>query len=545
MFSSNLIKNHFKIPNRSIRTSYLIKKKIFPILSSHKDYYYGHSPGNYFSSTRVSHDMSIKSEKLLVPSIIGNKDHCPGCGACFQTLDSTKPGYLIKPTHSKGEKVDEKRHAKKLTKHEIEDAIDNLSQDLKGLMYPLGYSKSARKTRDKEETIFCQRCYNLRYHNKIINSSWQDTLTLDKSFLQFLQKKQNSIILTVIDIFDFPGSLTKDLDQLIGRHHSNILIANKIDLLPKDIDPIRIKMWLKEHCSMYGLNNIQEIFLCSAKKNWNIKELCNEISRIRNYNDDIYLIGNTNVGKSELINSLLRTCAYHGGGNYKVTSSHIPGTTVNMFGLPLDLFNDALGKNVKGMIFNEKDDGRFLFDTPGIVGENQILSYLNQEELKMVIPQRNILPLTFEFKPGKSLLFGGLGRIDYKEGNKPIRITVFSKLISHITSIEKANDFYEQLSSCDENHFLEPPIGSIDRLKQFPRIIKCKRDLKVIGECHPKKSKCILDVVWGGIGWCSIGGVRDGESVIFDVWSPNGKGVYTRHVPLLPYEFRGKLEKIN
>src|ERR1044072_6994508 len=94
--------------------------------------------------------------------------------------------------------------------------LRNLPKDLKRLMDPT-FSPTQKeqdeipplKNHEGEERILCQRCYHLKYHNRIIISlSWQQTLTSDKSFLQFLRKKRNSVILTVIDIFDFPGSLT-------------------------------------------------------------------------------------------------------------------------------------------------------------------------------------------------------------------------------------------------------------------------------------------------------------------------------------------------
>jgi ribosome biogenesis GTPase A len=420
----NLVKNHIKI----FRSKCFYRKNFFPTFNN--SYHFKHFiRKRYFYSTSILNNLSTKRLSSVVStSTIENNDYCPGCGAKFQTEDSLEPGYLIKPSSSTAsstnKKSNEKSNAKKLSKQEIEDAINKLPEDIKKLMYPFEYSStstrkeikvgdSTLKEQERERRIFCQRCYNLKYHNKLSSSSsssssssWQETLTMDKSFLNFLQKKKNSIILTIIDIFDFPGSLIKNLDNLIGKNNSNILIANKVDLLPKNFNENMIKNWLKNYCYEYGLKNIHNIFLCSAKKNWMIKDLCNEISKIKNYNDNIYLIGNTNVGKSELINSILRTYV-HNGKKYEVTSSHIPGTTINMLGLPLDIFGDTFGKNIKGILFNNnnndnnnQEDHRFLFDTPGIVNENQLFHFLDQEELKMIIPQRSIRPLTFVFKPG-------------------------------------------------------------------------------------------------------------------------------------------------
>lgn len=45
----------------------------------------------------------------------------------------------------------------------------------------------------------------------------------------------------------------------------------------------------------------------------------------------------------------------------------------------------------------------------------QILSLLQEQEVKLVLPTRAITPRTFVLKPGMVLFFGALARIDYLE----------------------------------------------------------------------------------------------------------------------------------
>lgn len=45
----------------------------------------------------------------------------------------------------------------------------------------------------------------------------------------------------------------------------------------------------------------------------------------------------------------------------------------------------------------------------------QILSLLNEQELKMVVATHAIVPRTFVLKPGTVLFLGALARIDYLE----------------------------------------------------------------------------------------------------------------------------------
>ncbi|CAG8565026.1 5643_t:CDS:2 [Acaulospora colombiana] len=482
-------------------------------------------------------------------------DHCPGCGAKFQTRDHLKPGFLVVP------KLEKKREITKpgeLSVDDVQTIIKSMPDDILKQLYPMGVVpelKPSDKDNDGEskesmdntcgekadgiteegERIFCQRCYNLLYHNKVVTEEWQESLSFDRSFLSFLNKKKDAIVVTVVDIFDFPGTLLEDLDDLIGVKNPTILVANKMDLLPRDVSETRIKNWLKEKSEKLGFRNIHEIFLISAKKNWRVRELAQTISAIRSGFDDVYLIGCANVGKSELVNSFLRSTVV-GGWKHEVTSSPIPGTTVGMLGLPLTIFGTTFGHNPRGFHFPQKS--RYLYDTPGVVNGKQLIHLLTEEELKMVIPQKRIKPLTYNIFPGKSVFFGGLGRIDYVEGDKPVRMTIFSRLKSHITSTQRADEICQSMAVGDKT-FLEPPIFSIKRASPFPPMIKGKKGYVMKGIPGTMSSK---DVVFSGIGWASFGGTFDRASI--DVWSPHGVGIYIREKSLLPFEFKGMFEKL-
>ena len=82
-----------------------------------------------------------------------------------------------------------------------------------------------------------------------------------------------------------------------------ILAANKLDLLPKQINKRRVKEWLKRTARKYGLE-ADDVVLISAEKGWGIDDLLSSIANIRE-NEDVYIVGTTNVGKSTLINKLI------------------------------------------------------------------------------------------------------------------------------------------------------------------------------------------------------------------------------------------------
>ncbi|KAG7218152.1 hypothetical protein INR49_009053 [Caranx melampygus] len=63
--------------------------------------------------------------------------------------------------------------------------------------------------------------------------------------------------------------------------------------------------------------------------------------------------------------------------------------------------------------YNELKDARWLYDTPGILKENDILSLLNEQEVRSVVPTQAVVPRTFVLKPCMSLFVGALARIDF------------------------------------------------------------------------------------------------------------------------------------
>lgn len=134
-----------------------------------------------------------------------------------------------------------------------------------------------------------------------------------------------------------------------------ILAANKLDLLPKQINKRRVKEWLKRTARKYGLE-ADDVVLISAEKGWGIDDLLSSIANIRE-NEDVYIVGTTNVGKSTLINKLIEASV---GEKDVVTTSRFPGTTLDMIDIPLD-------------------ETSFMYDTPGIIQDHQMTHLVSEK----------------------------------------------------------------------------------------------------------------------------------------------------------------------
>lgn len=98
-----------------------------------------------------------------------------------------------------------------------------------------------------------------------------------------------------------------------------------------------------------------------------MQEVVEAIEEYRN-GQDVYVVGCTNVGKSTFINRIIKQAT---GEGEVITTSHFPGTTLDMIGIPLD-------------------DGSALFDTPGIINHHQMAHHIDSSELKYIMPKKKL-----------------------------------------------------------------------------------------------------------------------------------------------------------
>ncbi|MCH4123513.1 MAG: ribosome biogenesis GTPase YqeH [Levilactobacillus sp.] len=375
------------------------------------------------------------NEKHIEPVVIdGEPLHCIGCGAVVQTTDKTAPGYTP------------------------QSALD------KGI--------------EKEE-VYCQRCFRLRHYNEIVPVG----LT-DDDFLRLLTQIQdaNALIVYVVDIFDFNGSVIPGLHRFVGDNPV-LLVGNKEDLLPRSLKRSKLRDWLRQRANEEGLRPI-DVTLLSAKTNQSVDGLLQLIDKYRG-DRDVYVVGVTNVGKSTLINQVIRQ---NTGVQDLITTSRFPGTTLDKIELPLD-------------------DDHVLVDTPGIIQNQQMAHYLDGKDLKIVTPQKPIKPKNYQLNDQQTLFLGGIARFDYTKGPKNGFTAYFeNNLYIHRTKLENADDFYAR----QLGQLLTPPHA--DTKDDFPPLV-----------AHEFKTTVKSDLVFEGLGWITVP-----AGVNVTGWAPAGVGVLIR-----------------
>ncbi|MEK4284631.1 MULTISPECIES: ribosome biogenesis GTPase YqeH [Ureibacillus] len=336
------------------------------------------------------------------------------------------------------------------------------------------------KTLEKE-TVICQRCFRLKNYNEI-----QPVRLTDDDFLRILNGLGNhdGLIVKIVDIFDFNGSFIPGIHRFVGNNPV-LLVANKSDLLPKSVKREKVVRWLKRASREFGLHPV-EVKLVSAHKGHGMDEVIETIDQYRE-GKDVFVVGCTNVGKSTFINRIIKRAT--GEGNL-ITTSHFPGTTLDMIEIPME-------------------DGKAIYDTPGIINHHQMAHHIHESELKYITPKKEIKPKVYQLNAEQTLFIGGLARFDFIKGNRnSFTVYVSNELPIHRTKLEKADALYDE----HRGKLLSPP--SEEFINQLPPFVR--------HEFSIKEGK--TDIVISGLGWITV----QQPNVVVACHAPKGVEVFIR-----------------
>lgn len=361
--------------------------------------------------------------------------HCAGCGIQIQSEDKAKPGFTPKSA---------------------------LSRDV----------------------IICQRCFRIKHYNEVAPVDMNDD-----DFLRILNGigGTESLVVMVVDIFDFQGSWLRGLPRFVGDNPI-LLVGNKVDLLPANINTNRVRNWIQHEAKELGLR-AQDVVLVSAAKGIGIDQLLARIGEYRK-GRDVYIVGVTNVGKSTLINRIIHD---YGSADMEITTSPFPGTTLDKIEIPLE-------------------DGRFIYDTPGIINRDQIGHMVTPEDLQKISPRSRIKPKVYQLDDKQTLFLAGLARIDFVRGeHQPFVVYVANDLYIHRTKLQNA----DEVMSKHHGELLSPPTGEAVQ-QQLPAFTR--HTLRV-------EAKGPQDIVISGLGWIALQGKYP---AIIEVHVPKGVGVGLR-----------------
>ncbi len=267
-----------------------------------------------------------------------------------------------------------------------------------------------------ENSSFCRRCFRIKNYGDYVFINKDN-----EEYINILRDISNTgdLVLYLVDMFNINESI-KNLNEYLKN--PIILVLTKKDLLPKSVKEVKIVRWLEK----YHLNSI-DVISVSSNKNYQVDKLYRLIEKHKRSNN-VYVVGNTNAGKSTLINKMAKN---YSGKESSLTTSVLPSTTLEMMEIKL---NDKVT----------------LIDTPGLLDEGNIANIIDYMSLKRIIPKKEIKPRTYQIKPEQSLIIDNFARIDYLEGNK----NSFTVYVSNEIEIERINlETNDKLRRLKKYHF--------------------------------------------------------------------------------------------
>lgn len=186
---------------------------------------------------------------------------------------------------------------------------------------------------------------------------------------------------------------------------------------------------------------------------------------------------------------------------------------------------------------NQLKDAHWLYDTPGIMKEHDILQLLSPQEVMSVVPDQALVPRTFVLKPSMSLFVGGLARVDFLEGGTScwFSVLVSARLPVHVTSLDKADAIYRKHAG---HALLGVPSGGSDRMSSFPPLVPQEVQLEGRGPLE-----AAADLTLSSIGWVAVT-AASGQRVALRLHGPEGALYGMRAPPLLPHLVRLRGERI-
>ena len=264
----------------------------------------------------------------------------------------------------------------------------------------------------------CRRCFRLKNYGE-----YQIVAKTNDEYLEIIKNvgKTKSLVLYVVDLLSIPEHLESIKEYL--SNNKIILVLNKKDMLPLSVTDEKIIEYIEKTNEDVFIDKV----VISANKNYNLDKLMKLIKKHRVYKD-VYVVGNTNAGKSTLMNKII--------GNYSIDTSDItissmPSTTLDEIRVP---FKDFV-----------------LVDTPGLVDPHNIVNYISDKNIKKISSHSTIKPRTYQIKKGQALIFEDFLRIDYIEGER----NSFTAFVSNDIKIKRINgkrhDYLKDLSRKEMN----------------------------------------------------------------------------------------------
>ena len=252
-----------------------------------------------------------------------------------------------------------------------------------------------------DDAKYCMRCFKLIHYGVNINDMVPKTI----DEILYLVNNDNKFTIFMCDFLSLADKIINIYNKIKGK---KLLLISKIDIIPKDIKIDKVRKYIKEY---YKVDNVRFV---SSVNNYGIDSLINYL--LNNNIRESYILGETNSGKSTLINNILDA---FDSKLTKTTISNKKNTTLDFIRLYI---NDRLT----------------LIDSPGFVTDRyEIDKPLNVK----------IKPYIFQMKDNECIKINDF----YLKVSKSTSLVIYSRYDLNIKKYYKDNIDYNYSKEIDNN----------------------------------------------------------------------------------------------
>jgi ribosome biogenesis GTPase A len=240
------------------------------------------------------------------------------------------------------------------------------------------------------QIIYCDNCFEMM---KAFNNS-QLNQNVDQEILKILDDAfaTDAYIIWVVDLFSFNGTLNKEIADKVKKLNVSV-IGTKRDLFSKNIKDESLITYLAERFNAYGIKP-KAIRLLGNSNKIDPKELIKAVNDVRK-GHDVYMIGNNASGKTSIINKALK--GFENKTNRQIKTVKYPGTQVDVLEIPLSRSS-------------------FFYELPGISQDTSVVTKLEKDVVKQILPKKDIKVSVHNMAPGDALMVGSLAAFEVVKG---------------------------------------------------------------------------------------------------------------------------------
>ena len=315
------------------------------------------------------------------------------------------------------------------------------------------------------QIIYCDNCFETMkaFNNSHINQN------VDQEILKILDDAYatDAYIIWVVDLFSFNGTLNKEIADKVKKLNISI-VGTKRDLFSKNVKDESLISYLTERFNAYGIKP-KTVRLVGNSNKIDPKELIKAANDVRK-GHDIYMIGNNASGKTSIINKALK--GFENKTNREIKTIKYPGTQVDVLEIPLSRSS-------------------FFYELPGISQDTSVVTKLEKDVVKQILPKKDIKISAHSMAPGDALMIGSLAAFEILKGkNTSYRFYAAEGVETRKVSTKKLDD------AIKENNIRRSVRPVSERLMNF-------HDYDMF-EFAMENDKKWHDIAIEGLGWLSF-----------------------------------------